>query len=191
MFTLPYALVLGSASPRRQQLLAGMGFDFTIRVKEVDEQYPEGLEFSTVAEYLAIKKAESQRKELQNELLITADTLVALDGELLGKPADYADAFALLKKQSGKKQTVYTGVCLLTENEEVSFTVTTDVYFRQITDAEIRFYLENFQPYDKAGSYGVQEWMGYVGVNRIDGSYTNVMGFPTVEVYEALGRFAL
>jgi len=191
MFTLPYALVLGSASPRRQQLLAGMGFDFTIRVKEVDEQYPEGLEFSTVAEYLAIKKAESQRKELQNELLITADTLVALDGELLGKPADYADAFALLKKQSGKKQTVYTGVCLLTENEEVSFTVTTDVYFRQITDAEIRFYLENFQPYDKAGSYGVQEWMGYVGVNRIDGSYTNVMGFPTVEVYEALVRFAL
>ncbi len=191
MFTLPYALVLGSASPRRQQLLAGMGFDFTIRVKEVDEQYPEGLEFSTVAEYLAIKKAESQRKELQNELLITADTLVALDGELLGKPADYADAFALLKKQSGKKQTVYTGVCLLTENEEVSFTVTTDVYFRQITDAEIRYYLENFQPYDKAGSYGVQEWMGYVGVNRIDGSYTNVMGFPTVEVYEALGRFAL
>jgi septum formation protein len=191
MFTLPYALVLGSASPRRQQLLAGMGFDFTIRVKEVDEQYPEGLEFSTVAEYLAIKKAESQRKELQNELLITADTLVALDGELLGKPADYADAFALLKKQSGKKQTVYTGVCLLTENEEVSFTVTTDVYFRQITDAEIRYYLENFQPYDKAGSYGVQEWMGYVGVNRIDGSYTNVMGFPTVEVYQALGRFAL
>jgi len=191
MFTLPYALVLGSASPRRQQLLAGLGFDFSIRVKDVDESYPESLALEEVAEYLAIKKADAQRKELQNELLITADTLVALDGELLGKPTDYADAVTLLKKQSGKKQTVYTGVCLLTEREEVSFTVTTDVYFRQLTDSEIRYYLDNYQPYDKAGSYGVQEWMGYVGVNRIDGSYTNVMGFPTAEVYEALGAFAL
>jgi septum formation protein len=182
---------LGSASPRRQQVLAGLGFDFNIRVKEVDESYPESLPLEEVAEYLAIKKADAQRKALQNELLITADTLVALDGELLGKPTDYADAVALLKKQSGKKQTVFSGVCLLTESEEVSFTVTTDVYFRQLTDSEIRYYLDNYQPYDKAGSYGVQEWMGYVGVNRIDGSYTNVMGFPTSEVYEALGAFAL
>lgn len=191
MFTLPYALVLGSASPRRQQLLAGMGFDFQIRVKEVDESYPDQIALPEVAAYLAIKKAEAQRKELKDELLITADTMVALEGELLGKPVDYADAVALLKKQSGKKQTVYTGVCLLTESEEVSFTVTTDVYFRQLTDAEIRYYLDHYQPYDKAGSYGVQEWMGYVGVSRIEGSYTNVMGFPTSEVYEALGAFAL
>lgn len=191
MFTLPYSLVLGSASPRRQQLLAGMGFEFSIRVMEVDETYPVNLDLPEVAEYLAIKKAEAQRKILKDELLITADTMVALEGELLGKPTDYTDAVSLLKKQSGKKQTVYTGVCLLTESEEVSFTVTTDVYFRQLTDSEIRYYLDNYQPYDKAGSYGVQEWMGYVGVSRIEGSYTNVMGFPTSEVYEALSRFAL
>lgn len=191
MFTLPYSLVLGSASPRRQQLLAGMGFEFNIRVMEVDETYPDNLDLPEVAEYLAIKKAEAQRKILKDELLITADTMVALEAELLGKPTDYADAVSLLKKQSGKKQTVYTGVCLLTESEEVSFTVATDVYFRQLTDSEIRFYLDHYQPYDKAGSYGVQEWMGYVGVSRIEGSYTNVMGFPTSEVYEALSRFAL
>ncbi len=168
-----------------------MGFEFIIRVKEVEESYPPDLETTEVAEFLARKKAEAQRKDLKNELLITADTIVALEGEVLGKPADYNDAFGLLRKQSGKKQTVFTGVCLLTQDDEISFTVATDVFFRQLTETEIRYYLDHYQPYDKAGSYGVQEWMGYVGVSRIEGSYTNVMGFPTAEVYEALGRFAL
>jgi septum formation protein len=191
MLTLSHPLVLGSASPRRQQLLQGMGFTFTTRVLDVDESYPPDIEITQVAEFLARKKADAHKKLLGNELLITADTIVALDGEVLGKPVNHDNAALLLRKQSGKKQTVYTGVCLLTESELYSFTVATDVFFRPLSESEIQYYLANYKPFDKAGSYGVQEWMGYVGVARIEGSYTNVMGFPTSEVYDALQKFAL
>lgn len=190
MLHLPFQLILASGSPRRQTLLKEMDVAFTIRLVEVDERYPEDLDTEKVAEYLAGKKAEAYLIS-DDELLLTADTVVVLEGEVLGKPANSAEAMQLIRKQSGKLQTVITGVCLRTTSEMLTFSSTTEVQFNHLTDDEIQYYVEKYKPYDKAGAYGIQEWIGNIAIARINGSYTNVMGLPTEALYNALKSFEL
>lgn len=190
MLHLPFQLILASGSPRRQTLLKEMDVAFTIRLVEVDERYPEDLDAEKVAEYLAGKKAEAYLIS-DDELLLTADTVVVLEGEVLGKPANSAEAMQLIRKQSGKLQTVITGVCLRTTSEMLTFSSTTEVQFNHLTDDEIQYYVEKYKPYDKAGAYGIQEWIGNIAIARINGSYTNVMGLPTEALYNALKSFEL
>jgi septum formation protein len=185
-----YQIILASQSPRRQHLLKELGIPFKVKTKEVEEIYPEDLKDESIAIYLAKLKAEAFASELiENELLITADTIVWLNGQVLGKPKDYNDAFRMLKLLSGNMHTVYTGVCLLSLKKEITFCSRTDVYFRHLEDHEIENYLKTHQPYDKAGAYGVQEWIGYIGVERINGSYFNVMGLPIQRLYDELRKF--
>ncbi|HYK77639.1 MAG TPA: Maf family protein [Daejeonella sp.] len=181
-------IILASKSPRRQELLKLMGIDFRVVLKEVDESYPSGLTPAEIALFIAEKKAKAFSLESDDHIVITADTIVALNCEILGKPADKAHAQEMLSKLSGKKHEVYTGVSLVKGTKIYSFYDVTEVYCRAVTDIEIDFYIENFQPFDKAGSYGVQDWWGQVVVKRINGSYTNVMGLPTEKLYgELLG----
>lgn len=185
-----YEIILASKSPRRQQLLSDLGLKFTVQSMDIAEVFPSGLGMTEVPVYLAELKAEAFRPQLkQNQLVITADTIVWLDGNVLNKPADYADGFRMLKNLSGKKHQVITGVCLLTTTKKVSFFASTDVWFKSLSDEEIHFYLENYRPYDKAGAYGIQEWIGYVGINHIEGSFFNVMGLPVQSLYEHLKAF--
>lgn len=176
-------IILFSKSPRRQELLKLMGLNFRVMTKDVDESYPENLSPTEVAEYIATKKAKAFDSEINDEILITADTIVAIDNEILGKPVDAADAFRMLKLLSGRAHDVHTGVALLHQHNVVSFVDTTKVYFRELSDDEINYYIENYQPYDKAGAYGIQEWIGLTAVTRLEGSYTNVMGLPTEKLY--------
>ena len=167
-------IVLASHSPRRQELLKGLGVDFSVNViNGIDESYPATMPKEEVAE---------------DELLITADTIVVVDDEILGKPKDAADARRMLRTISGRTHKVVTGVCLATATECRSFSVATEVTFRQLRDSEIDYYVERYKPFDKAGAYGIQEWIGYVGVEGIRGSYYNVMGFPVQRVYEEMTR---
>lgn len=185
-----YELILASKSPRRQQLLSDLGLKFSVQSMDIAEVFPAGLEMTEVPVYLAELKAEAFRPQLeQNQLVITADTIVWLDGKVLNKPVDYADGFRMLKDLSGKKHQVVTGVCLLTTAKKVSFFALTDVWFKSLSDEEIHFYLENYRPYDKAGAYGIQEWIGYVGINHIEGSFFNVIGLPVQSLYEHLKAF--
>lgn len=185
-----YEIILASKSPRRQQLLSDLGLKFTVQSMDIAEVFPAGLGMTEVPVYLAELKAEAFRPQLkQNQLVITADTIVWLDGKVLNKPVDYADGFRMLKDLSGKKHQVVTGVCLLTTAKKVSFFASTDVWFKLLSDEEIHFYLENYRPYDKAGAYGIQEWIGYVGINHIEGSFFNVMGLPVQSLYERLKAF--
>ena len=188
-----YNIILASKSPRRRFLLKELGLDFEIRTKEVDESFPKKLKGKQIALYLCKKKAEAFIHELKsNDLLITADTIVWINNQVLNKPADYKDAVRMLKLLSGKMHTVYTGVCLSLPSPKGeglrvrSFSVSTKVYFKKLTDKEIDFYVLNYKPYDKAGAYGAQEWIGYVGVKKIIGLYFNVMGLPVKELYEEL-----
>ncbi|WP_129714513.1 nucleoside triphosphate pyrophosphatase [Pedobacter sp. SYP-B3415] len=183
-------VILASKSPRRQQLLADMGISYQSVLKEVDEQFPAGLQPHEVAVYIAGKKAAAFAEHSAGSLVITSDTIVALDGAILGKPADAADASRMLNSLSGRMHEVYTGVTLVYQDKTESFTDRSEVYFRRVSQAEIDYYLAVGQPYDKAGSYGVQDWWGLVVVERINGSYTNVMGLPTEKLYAALNRFA-
>ncbi len=176
-------IILFSKSPRRQELMKLMGLNFKVITKDVDESYPEHLSPTEVAEYIASKKAKAFDNEINNEILITADTIVAVDNEILGKPVDAADAFRMIKLLSGRAHDVHTGVALLHQHHVISFVDTTVVHFRELSDAEINFYIENYKPYDKAGAYGIQEWIGLTAVTRLEGSYTNVMGLPTERVY--------
>jgi septum formation protein len=184
-------VVLASQSPRRHQLLGELGVEFEVRLNgETDESYPDTLKYSDIPIYLAQKKAEPFRKNLaSNELLITSDTIVWCNGRVIGKPTDRNDAVAILKELSGVKHVVITGVTLLYKDKIHSFSASTDVYFRELTDEEINYYVDKFKPFDKAGAYGVQEWIGYVGVERIDGSYFNVMGLPVQKLYSELIKF--
>lgn len=183
-----YKLILASTSPRRQQLMKEAGFDFEIRTKNTEETYPLELPAGQVPEYLARLKAAAFDGELQvQELLITADTIVCIHAKVVGKPKDRQDAIDMLKELSGNKHTVVTGVCLATATWKKSFSVFTDVYFRKLTEQEIVYYVDTFKPLDKAGAYGIQEWIGYVGIERIDGSFYNVMGLPVQRLYEELG----
>lgn len=183
-----YKIILASNSPRRRELLTGLGLAFEVRVLEgVDERYPESLPADDVAEYIAAEKAEAYRSVMQpDELLITADTVVICDGEVLGKPVDEADACRMLRQLSGKTHHVVTGVCLTTTNDQRRFSVTTEVTFKPLTDREIRYYVDNYHPLDKAGAYGIQEWIGYIGCTGLRGSYYNVMGLPVQRIYTEL-----
>ncbi|WP_308267951.1 Maf-like protein [Prevotella sp.] len=179
-------IILASNSPRRKELLGGLGVDFEVKVlKGVDESYPESLLATDVTEYIAAEKAAAYTVK-DDELLITADTVVIVGRDILGKPADAADACGMLRELSGKTHQVVTGVCLTTSKEQRRFSVTTDVTFKQLSDAEINYYVDKYKPYDKAGAYGIQEWIGYIGVTALSGSYYNVMGFPVQRVYEEL-----
>ena len=186
-----YDIILASASPRRKQLLEELGIKFTIQTREVDEDYPAGYPVEKVAQYLSEKKAAAFHESEINEntLLITADTIVALGTTILGKPSNYQDAVTMLKSLSGKKHQVITGVTIRTINKMHSFSVSTEVYFKHLTDVEINYYVDNYKPMDKAGAYGIQEWIGHAAIERIEGSYFNVMGLPTHRLYEELKRF--
>lgn len=187
---MPLNLILASNSPRRKELLKGLGLHYEVRVKQVEEDYPETLQREEIARYLASHKAEQYRAGLaENELLLTADTIVWLDGQVLNKPKDYDDAFRMLRLLSGNMHEVLTGVCLLSTTTQRVFHDETKVYFKELTDAEIDFYITHYKPFDKAGAYGAQDWIGMVAVERLEGSYFNVMGLPVHRVYEELLKF--
>lgn len=182
-----YSLILGSQSPRRKELFAGLNVPFSVEVREIDETYPDEMNPLEVPEFLATLKSLPFKSDFrQNDLLITADTIVLIEGQVLGKPLDYEHAFEMLRILSGKKHVVITGVCLTSDSKQITFADHTDVWFKTLTDDEIDYYLTHYQPYDKAGSYGVQEWIGYVAIERIEGSYFNVMGLPIQRLYEEL-----
>ncbi len=185
-----HTIILASGSPRRQQFLKDLDLDFEIRLKEVEEIYPEGLEAEEITNFLAELKANAFEGELkENDLLITSDTIVWFDNKALGKPKNYDDAFQILKSLSGNTHDVITSVCIKTiENTDVFYELTT-VTFNELPDEAIHYYLEHYKPYDKAGAYGIQEWIGFIGVSRIEGSYANVMGLPVDKVYSYLTNF--
>ncbi|MCD6658910.1 MAG: Maf family nucleotide pyrophosphatase [Lentimicrobium sp.] len=188
----PFNVILASQSPRRQTLLRETGLDFEILVKPTDESYPDDLQAEEIA--LHVSRIKAQAFDLNefpdHTLIITADTIVWLNGECIGKPADEEDAVKMLSKLSGRKHTVCTGVCLKSKEKYQEFFVNTDVYFRKLTEAEIRYYVAHFRPFDKAGAYGIQEWIGFIGVEKIEGSYFNVMGLPVQRLYCELLSFA-
>lgn len=180
-------LILASKSPRRQSLIESLGFPFEVRLKEVDEVYPVELAPENVPVFLAELKSQPLIDQLiDGEVLITSDTVVINEGKILGKPKDYEDAFQMLKSLSGKSHKVVTGVCMQSNSTKISFAETTIVHFSVLTEAEINYYIENFEPFDKAGSYGIQEWIGAIAVHKIEGCYYNVMGLPVHKVYKTL-----
>ena len=186
-----YHIILASNSPRRRELLAGLDVDFEVRVvKGVSEAYPAGLPVMDVAGYVAHEKAGAYKDQLGGgAVVLTADTVVVLGGEVLGKPKDLDDARRMLRMLSGMTHHVVTGVCLTAADRQRCFSVVTDVTFRELSDEEINYYVDKYRPLDKAGAYGIQEWIGYVGVTSISGSYFNVMGLPVQRIYEELRRF--
>lgn len=186
-----YNIILASGSPRRKQLMEELGIKFRIEPRHVDESFPEGISPEEASEYLSKLKAEAfSTDELNNDdLLITADTIVTLEGEILGKPRDRQNAVMILEKLSGRIHQVITGVTMKTKDRMHTFSVTTDVVFKKLSQAEIEYYIDTFQPFDKAGAYGIQEWIGHAAIEKIDGSYFNVMGLPTHRLYEELQKF--
>lgn len=186
-----YKIILASGSPRRQQFFKEMDlsrkFEIEIRLKEIEEIYPENLKAEEITNYLAELKAKAFDGELaEKEILITSDTIVWLDGKALGKPKDYDDAFQILKSLSNKTHQVITSVCFKTINKTETIYDVTKVTFTTLTDEAIRYYLDNYKPFDKAGAYGIQDWIGLIGISKIEGSYTNVVGLPTEKVYQYL-----
>lgn len=185
-----YNIILASKSPRRQELLASLGIQFSVKTKEVDEIYPKNLSKEQVPVYLAELKAKAFQHDLKRkDLLITADTVVCLGDEILGKPADYGEAYKMLTKLSGKEHQVITGVCLTSASRSVSFFAVSDVEFKPLTHEEIDYYIREFKPFDKAGSYGIQEWIGAIGITTISGSFYNVMGLPVQKLYQHILSF--
>lgn len=184
-------LILASKSPRRRYLLSQLGLEFTETAADVDESIPGKLTPDEAAIYLAEKKADHFTDLIlkPENIIITADTLVLLDGNILGKPEGKASAIKMLKALSGMMHQVVTGICIRDSLKSRTFTCWTDVYFKELSDEEISYYVEAYQPFDKAGSYGIQEWIGYIGISRIDGSYFNVMGLPVHQLYDELRRF--
>ncbi|MBT3546421.1 MAG: septum formation protein Maf [Flavobacterium sp.] len=185
-----YNLILASGSPRRQHLFKELNIPFTIEVKEINELYPEDLKAAEITDYLAELKSKSFTNLQQNDLLITSDTIVWFEGMAIGKPKDNEDAFRMLKRMSGKKHCVYTSISIKSMSFKKVFNDKTIVEFEEFTDEEINYYLDNFNPYDKAGSYGIQDWIGLIGVKRIEGSYFNVMGLPVHKLYKELLEIA-
>lgn len=191
-----YHITLASNSPRRRELMAGLGITFSVRtIDDIDESYPSTLTGEAIPKYIAAQKAKAYLPTLaDNELIITADTIVyAKDdkeqGQVLGKPADKTDAQRMLRMLAGKKHEVITAVCVLTKERQNIFAVTSSVSFAQLSDEEIDYYIDHYRPYDKAGAYGIQEWIGFVGVNGLEGSYFNVMGLPVQRLYEELKKW--
>lgn len=185
-----YKIILASNSSRRKELLSGLGVDYEVKtLPDVDESYPDGLSGEEIAKHIARGKAEAYRLLIQaDELVITADTIVWLDGTVMGKPKDEEEAKDMLMRLSGKTHQVITGVCLTTASMQKTFATVTDVTFAILTDEEVDYYVTRFQPMDKAGSYGVQEWIGFVGVENLSGSYFNVMGLPIQRLYTELKK---
>ena len=186
-----YHIILASNSPRRRELLGGLGIPFEVRVlPDISESYPDTLAADETAEYIAVEKAAAYQAVMQpDDLVITADTVVISGDEVLGKPVDEVDACRMLRLLSGRTHHVVTGVCLTTSRLQRSFSVKTDVTFKTLSDEEISYYVNTYQPMDKAGAYGIQEWIGYIGVTALEGSYFNVMGLPVQRIYEALKTF--
>lgn len=186
-----YKIILASNSPRRKELLAGLDIDFTVKVlPNISEAYPKDSPALDIAQYIAQEKADAYKQVMKDdELIITADTVVVVDNEVLGKPKDLADAKRMLRKLSDKTHQVVTGVCITTTERQRSFKVVTDVTFKELADDEIDYYVRTYQPTDKAGAYGIQEWIGYIGVTRLEGSYFNVMGLPVQRIYKELQMF--
>lgn len=184
-------IILASNSPRRKELLAGLGYPYEVRVlSDIDESYPNTLCGSEVASYISRVKADAYAKTMAaDELIITADTIVCLDEQVLGKPADEAEAIAMIRSLSGRTHQVYTGVTLTTKEKQTSFVSRSDVTFAVLSDEEIAHYVTHYHPMDKAGAYGIQEWIGYIGVERIEGSYFNVMGLPVQRLYTELKKY--
>ena len=187
-----YKIILASNSPRRKELLAGIDVPFEVRVMEgIDESYPDTLPIQDIAEYIAKKKATAYRETMaSDELVITADTIVVLGSKVMGKPHDANEASSMLRQLSGQTHQVITGVTLTTKERQMSFSVETDVTFKNLSDEEIDYYVTHYRPFDKAGAYGIQEWIGHIGVTGMSGSYFNVMGLPVQRIYEALKTFA-
>ena len=184
-----YHIILASQSPRRQTLLKGLDIPFTVKTIDVDEKYPAHLKEHEITEYLARLKADAFGSIDSKTLIITADTIVWFNGKAVMKPVDYQDAVRILKELAGEKHTVFTSVCVRSSQKELVFTDTTHVYFDPLADDEIEYYITQYQPFDKAGAYGAQDWIGYVAVNRIEGSYFNVMGLPVHKLYQQLLAF--
>lgn len=184
-------IILASNSPRRRELLSGLGYSYEVRVlNDIDESYPATLRDSEVAAYISRTKADAYRPTMaDDELIITADTIVCLDGKVLGKPTDEADAIAMLHSLSGRTHQVYTGVTVMTAEKSSTFVSRSDVTFAELADEEISHYVTQYRPMDKAGAYGIQEWIGFVGVERIEGSYFNVMGLPVQRLYSELKKY--
>jgi septum formation protein len=185
-----YKIILASNSPRRKELLAGLGMEYTVKViPDIDESFPDTLKGEEIPLYIARKKANVYKQNIRpDELVITADTIVWLDGETLGKPENESDAVQMLCKLSGKTHRVITGVCLTTTGWQKCFSSMTEVTFAALTSEEIKAYVTNYRPFDKAGSYGVQEWIGLMGVEKISGCYYNIMGLPVRKLYEELKK---
>ena len=187
-----YRIILASGSPRRQQFFKDLDLDFEIRLKEIEEIYPEELVGAQITNYLAQLKANAFEDNLQpNEILITSDTIVWHDHKALGKPKDKADAFTILKSLSNSTHEVITSVCFKTFEKSEIITEITKVTFNELSDEVIMYYLDNFKPYDKAGAYGIQDWIGLIGVSKIEGSYANVIGMPTDKVYHYLSNLEI
>lgn len=192
MLHLNYKIILASGSPRRQQFFKDFDIDFEVRLKEVEEVYPKNLKSTQITAYLAELKAAAFDGFLaKNELLITSDTLVWLDDCALGKPKNYDDAFQMLQNLANKTHEVITSVCFKTTIKTETISETTKVTFAHLTDQEITYYLDTYKPFDKAGAYGIQDWIGLIGIVKIEGSYTNVVGLPTEKVYGYLKKQAL
>lgn len=185
-----YKIVLASASPRRRELLAGLDLDFLVKsLPNVDESFPETLAGGEIPLYISKKKADAYLPSMaDDELVITADTIVWLDGKALGKPVDEADARRMLHNMSGKTHAVFTGVTITTKNEQRSFVAQSNVSFAVLNDDEVDYYIQKYKPMDKAGAYGAQEWIGYIGMENIEGSYFNVMGLPVQRLYSELKK---
>lgn len=185
-----YHIILASNSPRRRELLSGLGIDYEVKViPNIDESFPEGLSGSEIPVYISQKKAEAYRSTMRpGELIITADTIVWLDGAVLGKPADEDEACAMLRMLSGKTHQVITGVTIRTQDFQNSFSTVSEVTFAELTEEEIAYYVSRYRPLDKAGAYGVQEWIGFIGVESLSGSYFNVMGLPVQRLYTELKK---
>jgi len=185
-----YHIILASQSPRRHQMLKELGLDFKIQTKDVEEVYPDHLKGEEIPVYLAKLKAEAFVLDLnEKELVITADTIVCVDDMVLGKPKDREDAVNMLKTLSGRSHQVISGVCLKSKEKEASFSTTTHVHFKELSLEEIDYYIDNYKPFDKAGAYGIQEWIGFVGIDGIEGSYFNVVGLPIQRLYQELSKF--
>jgi septum formation protein len=181
-----YNLILASASPRRQQFFKDLNIDFTIQLKQVDEIYPQELKGAGITDYLADLKSKAFINLSEKDLLITSDTIVWLENKALGKPKDTDDAFKMLRALSGKKHEVITSISIKRRHSQKIINDTTIVSFKEITDEEIKYYIKNYNPLDKAGAYGIQEWIGYVAIEKIEGSYFNVVGLPVHKLYEEL-----
>jgi len=186
----PYQIILGSNSPRRKELLKSLGFVFLNKPIDVDESFPIDLVAEEIPLFLAEKKADAYDEDLEdNEILITADTIVWCEGKVFNKPENFAEGKKMLEALSGKMHEVFTAVCLKSGNKQTTFYDVSKVYFKKLKPEEIEYYLINFKPYDKAGGYGVQDWLGYIAIDKIDGSFYNVMGLPVKELYEELIKF--